>query len=50
MLDTTGSAADYIQLYNGDKATLAESLDCIQQTAAEILAAITHQPRVADAN
>ena len=49
-LDTNGSAADYIQLYNGDKATLAESLDCIQQTAAEILAAITHEQQNADAN
>jgi len=42
-LDLNGAAADYIQLYNGDKNTLAESLGYIQQTAAEILAAITHE-------
>ena len=40
-LDAGTASADYIQLYEGDKATLAESLDLIQQTAAEILAAIT---------
>jgi antirestriction protein ArdC len=39
-LETGTAAADYIQLYAGDKATLAESLDYIQKTAAEILAAI----------
>lgn len=39
-LDTATHASDYIQLYDGDKATLAESLDFIQKTAAEILAAI----------
>lgn len=39
-LETGTAAADYIQLYDGDKATLAESLDFIQKTAAEILAAI----------
>lgn len=42
-LDTNGAAADYIQLYDGDKNTLGESLGYIQQTAAEILAAITHE-------
>lgn len=42
-LDLNGAAADYIQLYNGDKNTLAESLGYIQQTAAEIVAAITHE-------
>lgn len=42
-LDTKGAAADYIQLYNGDKQTLALSLGYIQQTAAEILAAIVHE-------
>lgn len=34
------SSTDYIQLYNGDKKTLAASLDRIQKTAAGILAAI----------
>jgi hypothetical protein len=36
-LDTNTAAADYIQLYQGDKATLIESLSFIQSTAAEIL-------------
>ncbi|MCA9245056.1 MAG: hypothetical protein KDA32_13950, partial [Phycisphaerales bacterium] len=35
------AAADYIQLYAGEAKTLAESLDHIQKTAAEIIAAIT---------
>ena len=39
-LDTNTAAADYIQLYSGDKATLVESLGLIQQTAAEILEGI----------
>lgn len=39
-LETGTAAADYIQLYNGDKATLAESLEYIQHTAAEIIAGI----------
>lgn len=42
-LDTNGAAADYIQLYDGDKQTLALSLGYIQHTATEILAAITHE-------
>lgn len=42
-LDTNGAAADYIQLYDGDKETLALSLGHIQRTAAEILAAIMHE-------
>ena len=33
--------SDYIQLYSGDKETLAESLEHVQQVSAEILAAIT---------
>lgn len=38
---TTGSAsADYVQLWGGDTKTLAASLDRIQRTAAEIIAAI----------
>jgi antirestriction protein ArdC len=36
-LDTNTAAADYIQLYQGDKALLVESLHFIQTTAAEIL-------------
>lgn len=39
-LDTNTAAADYIQLYAGDKNTLAGSLDHIQKTAAEIIAAV----------
>jgi len=39
-LDTNTSSADYIQLHAGDKATLAESLAVIQQTASVILQAI----------
>lgn len=35
------AAADYIQLYDGDSATLAASLDRIQKTATAIIAAIT---------
>ena len=40
-LDVNTAGSDYIQLYDGDKKTLLESLERIQQTAAEILAAIT---------
>lgn len=42
-LETGTHAADYIQLYAGDKATLAASLELIQKTAAEIIAAVTHE-------
>ena len=35
------NSADYIQLYAGNKETLVSSLECIQRTSAEILAAIT---------
>lgn len=34
-------STDYIQLYSGDKETLAESLEHVQRASAEILAAIT---------
>jgi len=34
------AASDYISLYQGDQATLAESLEVIQKTSAEILRAI----------
>jgi hypothetical protein len=36
-LETNSAAADYIQLYNGDKKTLAESLLVIQETSSKIL-------------
>lgn len=36
-LETSTAAADYIQLYGGNKATLLASLERIQQTAARIL-------------
>jgi hypothetical protein len=36
-LETNTASADYIKLYNGDKATLAKSLAAIQETAAKIL-------------
>ncbi|HWB84385.1 MAG TPA: ArdC family protein [Bryobacteraceae bacterium] len=39
-LDVNTASADYIQLHSGDKATLAESLAFVQQTAAELLKAI----------
>lgn len=39
-LDTSTAASDYIQLYAGNKETLAASLDRIQQAASAILAAL----------
>lgn len=45
-LDTGGAAADYIQLYDGTTETLAESLDHIQRTAAEIISAVLGEPNV----
>lgn len=39
-LDVADAARDYIHLYQGDCAALAESLECVQRTAAEILGAI----------
>ncbi|MFC1636455.1 DUF1738 domain-containing protein, partial [Planctomycetota bacterium] len=39
-LDTNSASSDYIQLYNGDKETLMESLERIQRTAVEILGAV----------
>lgn len=39
-LDVNSANSDYIQLYNGDKKTLMESLDRIQRTASEILRGI----------
>jgi antirestriction protein ArdC len=40
-LDVNTASSDYIQLYNGDKKTLMQSLERIQRTAAEILEAVT---------
>jgi len=42
-LDVNTASSDYIQLYNGDKKTLMQSLERIQRTAAEILAAVMGQ-------
>jgi len=39
-LDVTDAARDYIHLYRGDRAALAQSLERIQRTASAILAAI----------
>jgi antirestriction protein ArdC len=39
-LDVNSASSDYIQLYNGDKKTLLQSLERIQRTAAEILGAV----------
>jgi antirestriction protein ArdC len=39
-LETGTAASDYIQLYSGDRETLAASLEFIQQTACEIITAI----------
>ena len=40
-LETGTASADYISLWNGDAAVLLESLEFVQRTAAEIIAAIT---------
>jgi antirestriction protein ArdC len=45
-LETGTAASDYIQLYSGDHETLAASLEVIQQTACEIIAAL--RPQVED--
>ncbi|MBI3411393.1 MAG: DUF1738 domain-containing protein [Planctomycetes bacterium] len=42
-LDTNSASSDYIQLYAGNKDTLAASLDRIQRTAAEIIEAVSEQ-------
>ena len=39
-LDVNTASSDYIQLYDGDKKTLMQSLERIQRTAAEILAVV----------
>ena len=40
-LDVNTASSDYIQLYDGDKTTLMQSLERIQRTAAEILGVVT---------
>jgi antirestriction protein ArdC len=40
-LETGSAAADYIQLWNGDKETLTNSLTHIQKAASQMLAALT---------
>jgi hypothetical protein len=40
-LDGTEASSSYIQLWNGDKQTLTESLHFVQQTASQILSAIS---------
>jgi antirestriction protein ArdC len=40
-LETGSAAADYIQLWNGDKDTLTNSLTHIQKTASQMLTALT---------
>ena len=42
-LQTSTASADYIQLYHGNAALLAESLEVIQRTSAVILAALEEQ-------
>ena len=39
-LDVNCASSDYIQLYDGNKNTLMQSLERIQRTAVEILAAV----------
>ena len=39
-LDANDSASDYIQLYDGNKETLMDSLERIQQTASKIIRGI----------
>jgi len=48
-LDANDSASNYIQLYDGNKETLMESLERIQQTASEIIGGITSQEKQAAA-
>jgi len=40
-LQTNSASCDYVKLYNGDKDTLAQSLQHIQQVSTEILSGIT---------
>ncbi len=43
-LECGSHAADYIQLYDGKRETLVESLDLIQKTAARVIEAILGEP------
>ena len=43
-LQTGTASADYIQLYHGNAALLAESLEVIQRASAVILAALEPKP------
>jgi hypothetical protein len=47
-LETGTASADYIQLYQGNAAVLAESLEIIQKTSAVILAALESSPEFED--
>ena len=47
-LDAGRSSADYIQLYHGNAALLAESLEVIQKTSALILSAIEREQVVSE--
>lgn len=40
-LETGTASTDYVSLWDGDAAVLLESLELVQRTAAEIIAAIT---------
>ena len=42
-LETNSASSDYLEIYSGDKRTLLESLELIQETSAEILSAITER-------
>lgn len=48
-LEVGTHAADFIQLYDGNTDTLAESLEFVQKTAAEIITAIADDERLAEA-
>jgi hypothetical protein len=43
-LETTTRSSDYIQLHRGDVATLSQSLDCIQKTAALLIERLQEEP------
>ncbi len=43
-LNCRARCSDYIQLYDGDQATLAQSLERVQQTATRIIASLSHAP------
>jgi antirestriction protein ArdC len=44
-LDSSTAHSDYIQLYQGGKESLADSLDAIQKTASVIIEAMTNEPQ-----